>query len=499
MKHAIWTICGVLLLLTAARARAESATQVFERVAPSVVVVLSLDPAGKRVALGSGVAIAPGVVATNCHVIRDGASCMVRYHGQDYPARLLNSDWRRDVCSLEVPGLPAPPVMLGDTASLKVGVTVYAVGAPKGLELTLSQGIVSSLRDLEDGRFIQTTAAISHGSSGGGLFDDQGRLLGLTSFYVGGGQQLNFALPVEWIGTLPQRSVRLPAQGLSEAEWITRSLALEAKEDWHGFLTVSQAWVKAQPDCAIAWGALGAAYVGTHQYAQAIEAYRQALKINPQLAVAWAFLGQTYERAGRYAEAIEAYHRALKVAPEIAETWYRLGLAYGRISQYDQAIEAFRQALTINPQYAEAWCGLGAAYSDSDRDAQAIEPYRQALKINPQYAVAWYALGVAYRSIGQYAQAIEAYRRALKINPQDAEVWSGLGIAYGAAGQHADAIEACRQALKINPQDPKAWLSLGLAYKLAGERDRVIEVYQELKTLSPDLADKLFNLAIAPR
>ncbi|VVM06122.1 S1 family peptidase, partial [Methylacidimicrobium tartarophylax] len=271
MKHALWPICGVLLLLSAARVRAESATQVFERVSPSVVVVLSLDAGGNPSAQGSGVAIAPGVVATNYHVIRDGASCRVRYHGQDYPARLLNSDWQRDVCSLEVPGLPAPPVVLGDTASLKVGATVYAVGAPEGLELTLSQGIVSSLRDLEGGRYIQTTAAISHGSSGGGLFDDQGRLLGLTSFYMGGGQQLNFALPVEWIATLPQRPVRLPAQGLSEVDWLNRCIELEAQDDWPGLLAVCQGWVKRQPDSAWAWAGLGEAYGRTDQYSQAIQ------------------------------------------------------------------------------------------------------------------------------------------------------------------------------------------------------------------------------------
>jgi tetratricopeptide (TPR) repeat protein len=465
MKHALWPICGMLLLLSAARTRAESATQVFERVAPSVVVVLSLDAGGKRVALGSGVAIAPGVVATNCHVIRDGTSCMVRYHGQDYPARLLNSDWQRDVCSLEVSGLPAPPVMLGDTASLKVGATVYAVGAPEGLELTLSQGIVSGLRDLEDGRYIQTTAAISHGSSGGGLFDDQGRLIGLTCFYVGGGQQLNFALPVEWIGTLPQRSVRLLAQGLSEVDWLNRCVALEAKEDWPGLLMVSQDWVKAQPGSAWAWAGLGEAYIGT----------------------------------GQHAEAIAAYHRALKISPQLAGAWYNLGIAYDDAGRFTEAIGTYRQALRINPQLEAAWINLGGAYTRAGRNAEAIETYRQALKIDPQDPKAWYNLGRAYANVGLHAKAIEACQQALNLNPQDADTWCLLGLACVSIGQYAKAIEACRQALRINPQVPVAWYILGVAYKKAGEHDRVIEVYQKLKTLSPDLADKLFNLAIAPR
>jgi hypothetical protein len=113
----------------------------------------------------------------------------------------------------EVSGLDAPPAVLGSTRGLKVGQPVYAVGAPRGLELTLSSGIVSSLRrnllgnDFPDDQLpiIQTDAAISGGSSGGGLFDGEGRLIGITSFGIRDGQNLNFALPAEWIRDLPAR------------------------------------------------------------------------------------------------------------------------------------------------------------------------------------------------------------------------------------------------------------------------------------------------------
>ncbi|VVM07584.1 tetratricopeptide repeat protein, partial [Methylacidimicrobium tartarophylax] len=74
-----------------------------------------------------------------------------------------------------------------------------------------------------------------------------------------------------------------------------------------------------------------------------------------------------------------------------------------------------------------------------------------------------------------------------------------LGIAYTETRDLVTAAEAFRQALKINPQDATAWYNLGLLYNLAGRENQVMEIYQKLKTLSPDLADKLFNLAIAPR
>src|SRR5262249_49670558 len=87
------------------------------------------------------------------------------------------------------------------TDDLQVGQRVYAIGAPQELELTLSDGLISGLRQTEGGsiQLIQTSAPISPGSSGGGLFDQDGRLVGITTFFVEEGQNLNFALPAAWV------------------------------------------------------------------------------------------------------------------------------------------------------------------------------------------------------------------------------------------------------------------------------------------------------------
>ena len=82
-------------------------------------------------------------------------------------------------------------------ADLKVGERVYTVGAPSGLERTLGEGIISGLRDSSEGQFIQTTALISPGSSGGGLFDRSGNLIGVTTFLLKEAQAINFAIAAE--------------------------------------------------------------------------------------------------------------------------------------------------------------------------------------------------------------------------------------------------------------------------------------------------------------
>ena len=170
-----------------------SAEEIFKRVSPSVMVVESLDAKGKVTTLGSGVVIASGLVITNRHVIKDCITFRVEHDGKKWPAKLVRVDPDHDLAELSVAGLGAPAVTLRDSSKLAVGEKVYAIGSPEGLELTISEGLISGLRDFDKNRVIQTSAAISPGSSGGGLFDAQGRLVGITAFYLKEGQSLNFA------------------------------------------------------------------------------------------------------------------------------------------------------------------------------------------------------------------------------------------------------------------------------------------------------------------
>ena len=125
-------------------------------------------------------------------------------------------DVQRDVCQLRAKGLPATRVELSDSSRLAVGQEVFAIGNPKGLDLTMSAGLISSFRrdDKERLVLIQTSAAISGGSSGGGLFESEGLLVGLTTIgsVTGDAQNLNFAIPVDWVRELPERHARLASQ-----------------------------------------------------------------------------------------------------------------------------------------------------------------------------------------------------------------------------------------------------------------------------------------------
>jgi hypothetical protein len=207
MKNTSLAFAAALAAAVSGPAAALTPEELYERLSPSIFVVHTLDGQGRRLALGSGVVVGREQVITNCHVLRQASGIAISRGNVSYGAELEFPDAERDLCQLKVKELTAPPVPLGALATVKTGQRVYAIGAPRGLELTLTEGIVSSLRGGDDDSqpLIQTSAAILGGSSGGGLFDASGKLIGITTFKMRGEQQFNLAVPVDWVREVPQR------------------------------------------------------------------------------------------------------------------------------------------------------------------------------------------------------------------------------------------------------------------------------------------------------
>jgi S1-C subfamily serine protease len=151
---------------------------------------------------GSAVAVSPTELVTNCHVVQGAVKLVLRQDTHEWPASVLRADPRTDRCIVTAPGQSFVPVAgVRSYDSLEVGEPLYTLGSPVGLELTLASGILSGRREEDGRRFVQTTAPISPGSSGGGLFDARGNLVGVTTLVLAGrerlNQALNFALPAD--------------------------------------------------------------------------------------------------------------------------------------------------------------------------------------------------------------------------------------------------------------------------------------------------------------
>jgi hypothetical protein len=183
-----------------------SASEVFEKRNVSVLQILAanqnargeIDP--KSIVSGSGVMISPHLLVTNYHVIEGNnqfLSVKSSISKEDSIWRLYKYNAVSDIAILKTNSAHHYVREFKRLNRLKIGQKVYAIGSPKGLKNTFSEGLVSGIRVLDDQSVIQTTASITFGSSGGGLFDEYGDLVGITSFGKQDGANLNFAMPMD--------------------------------------------------------------------------------------------------------------------------------------------------------------------------------------------------------------------------------------------------------------------------------------------------------------
>lgn len=208
-------LAGVAVLAGPASAFSQGASREVRDAGSQVVTLRGYDVAGQLTAQGSGFFFGPGRIATNFHVIA-GASVVnvIDIHG-DTIARVRSVDAADEALDLAI--LPSPA---GVNRGLRiesflpaVGDQVWTYGSPKGLTGTMSDGIVSAVRERGGHTVLQVSAPISPGSSGGPVLDASGRVVGVTKSSVRGGQNLNFAVPARELARLAAQrgdAVQLP-------------------------------------------------------------------------------------------------------------------------------------------------------------------------------------------------------------------------------------------------------------------------------------------------
>lgn len=173
-------------------------SQIFSRARSSVVVIVATDQNGQREALGSGFIVSHGRIATNHHVVEGMNEAYVVFSDGDVKpvSRVVADSAQQDLIVLATETGNRSPLVFGDELSLQQGDPVYALGAPKGLELTFTNGIVSSFRKSNAQFLIQTTAPIAPGSSGGPLFDRMGRVVGVTTSLISDAPGIYFSVGI---------------------------------------------------------------------------------------------------------------------------------------------------------------------------------------------------------------------------------------------------------------------------------------------------------------
>jgi len=359
----LFSLALVLLLAPAIYAQdRENLPALVKRVKPAVVAIATYDSNGEALMTGSGFFIRPGQVVTNLHVIRGAVRAEIKTldgKGKIFPVNgTLSVDEEGDLALLGV-DTPAERARSSELASdlPDEGEPIFVIGNPLKLEGSVSDGIVSAVREVPNSyRIIQITAPISHGNSGSPVFNLKGQVLGVVTVKVTNGQNINLAIAAARVAQLTAGKL----QPLSELN------------------------VKGKGDVAETLYRSGLDSLWLGNYDNAVGYFENAANKNPKRAEAWVQVGFCKVKQGKNQEAIRAYLQALQLKPTDAEIHNKLGDAYYYSGRLREAIESYTEAARLRPDWAETFYNLAIAYSESGNPSMAATQARILQKLDPK-------------------------------------------------------------------------------------------------------------------
>lgn len=359
-------------------------------VAPCVFLIQVADETGAVIGTGTGFSVsADGLVATNHHVIENGLTFTVTTnHGARFEqALVVVEDADADLALLKIDGRSIPYLRLAETSDVPVGKRVAVYGSPEGLSGTLSEGIISApLGNLSskfpddelpnNGRLIQTTAAISPGSSGSPIFDGEGKVLGVMTLNLRGSgtsQSLNFAVPVEalqlliekpkeeWLAIgrkIPLPKVNIPQIDDSPNQELSSDPALEAltekmeSEDWVGSMKIASGLLEKYPTSSYLHFKHGYSASMLRLDQQSEVSYRKVVEINPTDHIAWNNLGVVIRNQKRYPESLTALEKCVTIMPDFAMGWDNVMTTNVLLGNWVKASTALQTFSKLDPDQA---------------------------------------------------------------------------------------------------------------------------------------------------
>ncbi|MFN6962754.1 MAG: trypsin-like peptidase domain-containing protein [Pyrinomonadaceae bacterium] len=467
-------LSAIALLATAGAARAQDyLPELVKRIKPSAVAIETFDSRGNSLSRGSGFFVSPDRVITNKHVI--DRSSRVEIHlldGKKFPVRgVLAVDGEGDLALLQVDlpkGIAVAPLPFVKTVPQE-GESIVVIGNPYGLEGSVSDGIVSAVREIQGyGKIIQITAPISPGSSGSPVVNMLGEVIGVATLQAAEGQSLNFAVPADRIGQLKIGELQTVSNVSAETQRNKRSTAERSY-------------------------AQGLAQLSRDDFARALPYFERATEIDANYAEAWYQAGYCYGVLGRHSDALRASRQAARLRPEWAQVYVNIGASSFALGQYKDALEAYKQAAKLDDDNGEIQYALGLTLNKLGRTDEEILAYKRALTFKPDLAGAMEKLGLAYFKQKRYSDAAAAFEQ-LKIYRPDEKTYNNLGEALLEQDKFEDSVSAFNNALGYNPDFDRARFNLGRAYLKLGNRELAMVQLEILRNSRSDWADRLYVL-----
>ncbi len=281
------------------------------------------------VAYGSGVTVAQNKVLTNCHIFRKTKQPWISRGEDSYDIESVQADRYHDLCLVTARSIPFKPAIIGSNSGIKRGQEVLSIGHSNGVPAPItSAGVIKTTYDYDGGRVIRSTAKFLMGASGSGIFDLEGKLLGINTFKTPGRPAYFYSLPIEWLANLEKLPVetKFPIDGKTFWEeddnnkpYFMQIAIPELKADWPKLEQVAEKWIAVDPKNTDAWYELGVAKENLSHTLEAKKAYEQSVVLDPTNTDSLMRLGVIAQSAGDK-ETLRMINLAIgSISKEVAE------------------------------------------------------------------------------------------------------------------------------------------------------------------------------------
>jgi tetratricopeptide (TPR) repeat protein len=419
--------------------------------------------------LGSGFVInKDGVVVTNYHVAKscmsEKTTCIVKMEsGAFFPVdAVVAADEGNDLALIKVKGKGLPTVRLAREQSGKLGESVVVIGSPKGLETTVSDGIVSAIRG--DGEVLQITAPISPGSSGSPVFNSKGEVIGVATFTTEG-QNLNFAIPVKFVHGLYREYTAAPRTSVKKSA----KRAIEAKPEPP---KVKPPKVEPPPPDPVDVKKnqvndliqKAKTELSQNRFEEARLSCNAAIELDPNIAEPFTLRSEAHNGLGLFSSAISDADRAIAIDPRFDKAYVNRGHANVNLGKYADAIKDVDRALALNPSLAVAYNVRSRAENGLGNYNQALSDANRAISIDGTISGPYANRGNAQYRLGNLKEALNDYSTALRINPNHATVYINRCDVYNALGNYDQALQDCNVAIRLSPRSHMAYANRGFVH-----------------------------------
>lgn len=479
-KIKIILLCGIFLLFTLARIYSQelTASEIFDKVTGSVVVIKSFDSDNNIICQGSGVVIDDGLIVTDFRLHCGGGKIGVFQNNKliDYP-NIEAADFDNGIMILKLNTQILKKIETGNSSNVITGEKIYTIGSPLGLENTITDGIISGIRNIDNKSLVQITAPVSPGSSGGAVVNSNGELIAISRYQNNSGQNLNFSVPVNTALNFIKEYYLNPDDTEAKLMLLKGGFAF-ISDDYTGALTLYNEYIKRMPGSAIGYISRGLLYGEMAEYKKALDDFDKAIELEPSNDKSYITRGILNSFLGSSYRALEDFDMAVKLNGSNSLGYKGRGLEYFIIKDYKKALDDFSKSIEINNIDEVSYYYRGIVYFNINDFTNSINDFNKAVNLAPDFTEAYFSRALSYYKLNNLDKAIEDYKKCLEIYPDDEFAYNNLGWTYIDKADYTEAIGCFRKSYELDEHHWNAYLGAALSYYALGDINNTKKYYK---------------------